>query len=215
MPIFRNRPLLPSRPRRYSVDLQKRVGLLLGTQGLLSDSFDRRATVASSDGFDGYGDGLPWTVQSGAFACATGRLTCSSAGIITVDPGVADAIRFEFQLAFTTNANSNSFVLRFTDTSNYLRLVFTSSAIQFQTVIAGTPAAIGSGSTGVSPANGDVVIGSLIGNAFAAQVYRAGVPVGTAATVASNSTGAGQTAMGFRTGDTACAIGYLKVRRSS
>ena len=61
MPVLRNRPLLYRARRPF--DLQQRAGLLLGTQGLLSDNFRDRATVASitnvwvdQDGAWGQGD---------------------------------------------------------------------------------------------------------------------------------------------------------------
>lgn len=216
MPVFRNRPLV-YRPRR-SVPTDfggLRSDLLLGGAGLVSDNFRDRLTIGSSNGFDGYGVDKAWTAQSGAFSCqSVGKLVCTSAGIVTIDPGVADAIRFEFRLASAPNTTSNSLVLRFADTSNYLRLVVTSTAAQFQTVIATTAAAIGTATTGVSPASGDVVIGSLIGNVFSAAIYRNGALIGTA-TTATNATGAGLTPVGFRSGDTNQTYSYLKVWRSS
>lgn len=211
MPVLRNRPLLYRARRPF--DLQQRVGLLLGTQGLVSDNFRDRATVSVSNGFDGYGADVLWVVRSGAFSCSQGKLNCTSAGILSCDPGVADASRYEAAVTFTPDADNNGFLFRYLNTTNYLALFVTSTALQFASVISGSLTNIGAASTGVTPAMGDVIRWSVIGNSFAAQCYRAGIAVGTQAT-ASVSTGSGRTFAGFISASTNLSIGYYKVRRS-
>ena len=198
-------PLL--RTRRYA---QRDVPY--GPRGgvLACDSFDGRTAIGSTDGIPHRsGAGKAWTQQSGTIVCASGSLKASSAGIGTIDPGVADAFRVRFQISGATSANNNRFAVRLTDVNNYVGLVITSTAISWVTIIAGTPAAIGSGGGSTSPTVGDVVEISVNGNALSGSLFRAGALVGTAAT-ATNSTGAGVTPLGVRFADTTFAM-----RRSS
>lgn len=177
------------------------------------DSFGGRSSLGSTDGIPyRNGAGKAWTQQSGTIAPASGALKAGVAGIATIDPGVADAYRVYFQIVGATSGNLNSFAFRFTDTSNYLRLTITSSAMLFQTVIATTATSIGSGTTGVSPTAGDIVVVTVNGNSLSATIVRAGAVVGTAAT-ATNSTGAGVTPMGFRFADTTISVTNLVVTR--
>ena len=180
---------------------------------LACDSFSGRSALGSTDGIPYRpGAGKAWTTQSGTIAPASGALKASSAGIATIDPGVADAWRVWFQIVGATSATLNSLAFRFTDTNNYLRLQVQSTAMQFATVIGGSVVAIGSGTTGVSPTAGDIVAMSVNGNSLSASIVRAGVVTGTA-TTATNSTGAGVTPLGFRFGDTTFSVCNLVVTR--
>ncbi len=177
------------------------------------DSF-ARAALGSTDNIPWLvgRTGKAWTQQSGTIVCASGSLKASSAGIATIDPGVADAHRIWFQISGATSANNNRFAVRFTDVNNYVGVVVTSTSISWVTIIAGTPAAIGSGGGSTSPTVGDVVAISVNGNALSATLFRAGAQVGTSATT-TNSTGAGVTPLGVRFADTTFAITNLVVTR--
>lgn len=181
---------------------------------LACDSFNGRSALGSTDGVPHRaGAGFAWTQQSGTIAPASGALKASSAGIATCNPlPTADSFRAWFQIVGATSATANSFAFRFTDTNNYLRAQVTSSSVGFATVVAGTPANIGSTSTGVSPAAGDIIVVTVNGNSLSMSVVRAGAVVGTAGS-ATNSTGAGVTPLGFRFGDTTFSVTNFVVTR--
>lgn len=207
----RNRLDLLARYRRPSVMLaQRRVGNLIA----LSDSYDLRGSLGSSDGYLGAGGGLAYTQVAGTWA-TTGNVltpTGSSPGgngwYAVIDPGVL-LHHMEVTLAAISGTTSGPCV-RWTDASNHYQLIVSTSSIQLYDFAAA--AVRGTNATGTFAA-GDVLAVDVNGSTINYTVRRAGVQISTNGTYGSASANSAATAIAFRATSTSTKYDNLGVWR--
>jgi hypothetical protein len=91
--------------------------------------------------------------------------------------------------------------------------VVAAAQAQFYEFNGGVATARGTATTGVTIATGDVVLITVNGLTLSAQVYRAGVATGTAATYTNATLHTAATAIAFRSTSTSSKYDNLTVRR--
>jgi hypothetical protein len=163
--------------------------------------------------------GFAWTEEAGDWEINTNRIGSVGTSpdglgwLAKCDPGIAN-MYIEVQFAYTLDGNNNRIRFRVQDANNWVCLTHTSSAMTFGDCVAGVVTNRGTGTTGVTPASGDLVVISAIGSALTARIIRAGVQVGTAAT-ATISNFSTATGVGFRAATAAVRWRNLVVRRAA
>lgn len=119
---------------------------------LCSDSFTRAdGAVGSFDNLlGGSGIARAWTVASGAWAIASNKLRCTTAGNIVCDAGVKN---YRTQATFVDSADGQSLIGRWVDNNNYWRVLIDATTMLIQQVVAGSVTAVSS--TSLTPSAGD------------------------------------------------------------